>query len=159
LEREANPPAAREKAPASGASKLKITSNFEATVWIDDRKVGRTGSEWNVKSGWRRIEIEGTIQGLRFNRSQLILIEPGESKEVPLNIRRVRVQVQGLPPETKVLSMDSDPIEKGNWADTYEGWHTLALEHVPTGKISSAECQAKVGEKACTVVMTKLHKR
>ncbi|HYI01245.1 serine/threonine protein kinase [Hyalangium sp.] len=150
-------------APASGGvlrSKLApafltlapMPSGEEVFVFIGDDPVDLPVKKRPMQPGKYEIEVSGTNQGHRFSRVEIVTLKEGESKPVPLNVERLYVGVQGLPPGKKVLKFDAHTLDSKDMIETYEGWHVLRIVDAATGKEEKrVDCLVVVGSVNCMV--------
>ncbi|HEX5752829.1 MAG TPA: serine/threonine-protein kinase [Archangium sp.] len=142
-EREAVP------AEASDGSTLRVHSNLRAYVRINGKLVGRTPLVHTVAPGWLRVEVTGATRDGRFDKSQVIELKTGESRQVSFAVQKVQVTIRGRPDDMKVISMDGKKLGGKTSVSTYEGKHRLELLHTPTGKSHTSECEVRPGDKLC----------
>jgi hypothetical protein len=149
-------PAAAPAAALANLALLTVDSTLPARVQINDTLMGNTPWKGHVEPGWQTIGVFGLTKGERFARSQKMQLVAGEEQKVFLSIRRVTVVVRGRPDDKKVLSLDNRPLDSAGRIETYEGEHTLKLQHPITGKTYIVECTAKVKDKFCRFDVKKL---
>ncbi|KFE66700.1 serine/threonine protein kinase [Hyalangium minutum] len=136
------------ESPTANTSRLKVVSNPEGELWINEKERGMTPFDRPVPPGKKSIEVIGTHDGHRFNKVQVIQIKEGESRKVSFAFKKSRVQVWANP-GMKVLKLDGHPLGKDGWIETYEGWHTLEAVDAVTGKPIPAECKAVAKSREC----------
>jgi serine/threonine protein kinase len=142
---------------ASGTTRLKVSCNYTAQAWVNERALGNAPSKlWEraMSPGKKKIEVNGTADGYRFSKVQFFRLEKGQVGEVKITIQQVTVQVTGQPADMKVLTLDTHSLDSQGKIKTLEGWHTLKVIQLPSGKSIPAECEAQVGNPICKVVLS-----
>ncbi|WP_224361047.1 serine/threonine protein kinase [Hyalangium versicolor] len=137
----------------SGQALLRVESNLPGQVWINSTLKGNTPWEGRIKPGRMKLEVSGVMRGKNFNQSRTLQLAANERRAVSFTIRRVKVQPRGKPDDVRILQLDGQQLDSGGWVETYEGWHLVKVQHLPTGKISLVECEARAGQRLCKFVV------
>ncbi|MBU8895681.1 protein kinase [Corallococcus sp. M34] len=135
--------------PTATQALLRIESRPSGQVRLNDRVVGRTPLALSVDPGVVRIELSGTANKSRFDKSARLQLKAGEKRTVSLNPQQLSVTLRGRPDDMTVLTVDGQPLHGPPQVTLYEGRHQLTLRHEPTKRTYSTDCEVRPGDKLC----------
>ncbi|MBJ6760463.1 protein kinase [Myxococcaceae bacterium JPH2] len=135
--------------PTATQALLRIESRPSGQVRLNDRVVGRTPLALSVDPGVVRIELSGTANKSRFDKSARLQLKAGEKRTLSLNPQQLNVTLRGRPDDMTVLTVDGQPLRGPPQVTLYEGRHQLTLRHEPTKRTYSTDCEVRPGDKLC----------